>query len=49
MRLLVATKQDFVGGVTYADIEPWDYRKNNKVCGTVDLGYVRYLDRVFTR
>jgi hypothetical protein len=49
MRLLVATKQDFVGGITYADIEPWDYRKNNKICGTVELGYVRYLDRVFTR
>ena len=49
LRLLMATKQDFVGGITYADIEPWDYRKNNKFCGTVDLGYVRYLDRVFTR
>jgi hypothetical protein len=49
MRLLVATKQDFVGGITYKDIEPWDFRKNNKFCGTVDLGYVRYLDRVFTR
>jgi hypothetical protein len=49
MRLLVATRQDFVGGITYKDIEPWDYRKNNKFCGTVDLGYVRYLDRVFTR
>jgi hypothetical protein len=49
MRLLVATKQDFVGGITYKDIEPWDYRKNNKICGTVELGYVRYLDRVFTR
>ena len=49
MRLLVATRQDFVGGITYKDIEPWDYRKNNKVCGTAELGYVRYLDRVFTR
>jgi len=49
LRLLLATEQDFVGGVTYTDIEPWDYRKNNKVCGTVDFGYVRYLDRVFSR
>jgi hypothetical protein len=49
LRLLEATKQDFVGGITYKDIEPWDYRKNNKFCGSVELGYVRYLDRVFTR
>jgi hypothetical protein len=49
LRLLLATKQDFVGGVTYTDIEPWDYRKKNYVCGTVDFGFVRYLDQVFTR
>jgi len=49
LRLLMATGQDFVGGVTYKDIEPWDYRHKNYVCGTVDIGYVRYLDKVFTR
>jgi hypothetical protein len=49
LRLLVATGQDFVGGVTYKDIEPWDYRKNNHICGTVEFGYVRYLNQVFTR
>lgn len=49
LRMLMATGQDFVGGVTYKDIEPWDYRKKNYFCGTVELGYVRYLDRVFTR
>jgi hypothetical protein len=49
MRLLVTTKQDFVGGITYKDIEPWDYRRKNYFCGTVELSYVRYLDRVFTR
>jgi hypothetical protein len=49
LRMLVATGQDFVGGITYKDIEPWDYRKKNYFCGTVELGYVRYLDKVFTR
>jgi hypothetical protein len=49
LRLLLETKQDFVGGVTYADIEPWDYRRKNHVCGTADIGFVRYLDQVFTR
>jgi len=49
LRMLVATKQDFVGGVLYKDIEPWDYRRKNYFCGTVELSYVRYLDKVFTR
>jgi hypothetical protein len=49
LRMLVATKQDFVGGVVYKDIEPWDYRRKNYFCGTAELSYVRYLDKVFTR
>ena len=49
LRLLLETKQDFVGGVTYTDIEPWDYRKKNYVCGTVDIGFVRYMNQVFSR
>ncbi len=49
LRVLNRTGQTFAGGVTYADIEPWDYRKKNHVCGTVDIGYVRFLDKVFSR
>jgi len=49
LRMLMATKQDFVGGIVYKDIEPWDYRKKNYYCGTAELSYVRYLDKVFTR
>ena len=49
LRVLERTKQTFVGGVTYADIEPWDYRRKNNVCGTVDIGYVRFMDKVFSR
>jgi hypothetical protein len=49
LRMLMATKQDFVGGVVYKDIEPWDYRKKNYFCGTAELAYLRYLDKVFTR
>ena len=49
LRMLMATKQDFVGGILYKDIEPWDYRKKNYFCGTAELAYVRYLDKVFTR
>ena len=49
LRMLARTDQDFVGGITYADIEPWDFRKNNHICGTVEIGFVRFLDRVFSR
>jgi hypothetical protein len=49
LRMLMATKQDFVGGIIYKDIEPWDYRHKNYFCGTAELAYVRYLDKVFTR
>jgi hypothetical protein len=49
LRVLERTKQPFVGGVTYADIEPWDYRRKNYICGTVEIGYVRFLDKVFSR
>lgn len=49
LRMLARTDQDFIGGVTYADIEPWDYRRKNYVCGTVEIGYVRFLDKVFSR
>ncbi|HET6348132.1 MAG TPA: hypothetical protein VFH88_03520 [Candidatus Krumholzibacteria bacterium] len=49
LRMLMATKQDFVGGILYKDIEPWDFRKKNYFCGTAELAYVRYLDKVFTR
>ena len=49
LRVLERTGQDFVGGFTYTDIEPWDYRRKNYVCGTVDIGYVRFMDKVFSR
>jgi len=49
LRVLERTGQEFVGGITYADIEPWDFRRKNHVCGTVDIGYIRFMDKVFSR
>jgi hypothetical protein len=49
LRVLERTKQEFVGGVTYTTIEPWDFRRKNHVCGTVEIGYVRFQDKVFSR
>jgi hypothetical protein len=49
LRVLHRTGQTFVGGVTYKDIEPWDYRRKNHVVGTAEIGYIRFLDKVFSR
>jgi hypothetical protein len=49
LRVLERTGQKFEGGVTYKDIEPWDFRRKNHVCGTVDIGYIRFMDKVFSR
>jgi len=49
LRVLQRTGQKFEGGVTYKDIEPWDFRRKNYVVGTADIGYVRFMDKVFSR
>ncbi len=49
LRVLQRTGQKFEGGVTYKDIEPWDFRRKNHICGTVDIGYIRFMDKVFSR
>jgi hypothetical protein len=49
LRMLERTGQSFSGGLTYADIEPWDYRRKNYVCGTFEIGYIRFMDKVFSR
>ncbi|MBI4719758.1 MAG: hypothetical protein HY770_00685 [Chitinivibrionia bacterium] len=49
MRMLVKTDQLFDGGVTLIGAETLSGRAGNQTCGTVEIGYVRYLDTVFTR
>ncbi len=49
LRLLAKTDQDFVGGVTLIEVEPFPPRAENQICGTVEIGYVRFGDIVFMR
>jgi hypothetical protein len=49
MRMLAKTEQDFVGGFTFASVEPLPNRAENQICGTVEVGYVRFLDIVYMR
>ncbi len=47
LNLMVKSGQPFDGGVTFTEAEPWVKRQKNHVCGTVDIDYVKFLDRVF--
>jgi hypothetical protein len=49
LRMLDKTDQLFDGGVTFVGVEPYPARADNQFCGTVEIGYVRFLDTVFMR
>lgn len=49
LRALQRTDQDFVGGVTFLELESSPKRHKNYISGTVEIGYVRFLDKVFLR
>jgi hypothetical protein len=39
---------DFVGGITFAEIEEWADRRSNQISGTVTIEYLKYGDLVFS-
>lgn len=45
--LIAKSGQEFDGGITFTDVEAWPKRQKNHVCGTVDVDYAHFLDRVF--
>ena len=45
LKLLVANDMEFEGGITFTEVEPWPDRKDNQICGNVEVDYVRYLDK----
>jgi hypothetical protein len=49
IRALERNEIDFSGGITFVEIEPSSDRHENYICGTVEIGYVRFLDKVFLR
>lgn len=48
LNLIAKSGQPFDGGVTFTEAEPWVRRQKNHVCGTVEVDYIRFLDRVFS-
>jgi hypothetical protein len=46
LRLLLENQQPFEGGITFTEVEPWPTRRNNHVCGDVEVNYVKYMDKV---
>jgi len=48
LRLIQAEGVDFEGGITFVEEEGWAVRRNNHISGTVNIDYVKFLDRVFS-
>jgi hypothetical protein len=46
LKLLVDNNMPFEGGITFTEVEPWPERRNNQICGNVEVDYVKYLDKV---
>ena len=44
--LIARSGADFDGGMTFTEAEAWVKRQKNHVCGTVDIDFVHFLDRV---
>lgn len=47
LNLMARSGAEFNGGVTFAEAEPWVKRQKNRVCGTVDVDYLTFMNKVF--
>lgn len=47
LNLMARSGAEFSGGVTFTEAEPWVKRQKNHVCGTVELDYVTFMNKVF--
>ena len=45
LKMLAANNMEFDGGITFIEVEPWPDRKDNRICGNVEVDFVRYLDK----
>lgn len=45
LKMLAAGDMEFDGGITFTEVEPWPDRKDNQICGNVEVDFVRYLDK----
>ena len=46
LRMLAANNESFEGGITFTEVEPWPSRKDNQVCGNVEIDFVKFMDKV---
>ena len=47
LNLMARSGAPFSGGVTFTESEPWVRRQKNRVCGTVEIDYVTFMNKVF--
>ena len=46
LRMLASNNTLFEGGITFTEVEPWPSRKDNQVCGNVEIDFVKFMDKV---
>ncbi len=46
LKMLAANDMEFEGGITFTEVEPWPERKNNQICGNVEIDFIRYMDKM---
>jgi hypothetical protein len=47
LNLMARSGAQFTGGVTFTEAEPWVKRQKNHVCGTVQIDYITFMNKVF--
>jgi hypothetical protein len=46
LRQLMANDMEFEGGITFTEVEPWPDRKDNRICGNVEVDFVQFMGTV---
>jgi hypothetical protein len=45
LKRLEATNAEFQGGITFTEVEPIARRQTNRICGNIEVDFVRYTDK----
>jgi hypothetical protein len=46
LKMLLDRNERFEGGVTFTEVEPWTQRRDNHICGNVEVDFVKLMDKV---
>jgi hypothetical protein len=46
LKLLLQNNEAFEGGVTFTEVEPWTDRRDNQICGNIEIDYIKLMSKV---